>query len=914
MPNHKDTTQYLVRIEGDIRTEEQRILEEENRKKILERRKEQEEWQRIIEESKQKLQDQMLAQVEPIYQEALNYYKQRQFELAKDRFLEAEQIFPDYKSVKNYLTRIDQDVQEEAQRREQQRLRELERQEREEEIARKRAEERLAQLREEEEKRKIAEFQEEVAARRKDREAWLKILEETEKVRKQKLEEQAEYVYQEAIQLYKRQQFKQAKEDFLEAERIIPDYKSTAKYLARIDQDIEEEEKQRWTEQQRIAQQKMREEQIAQRAQEEELGRLRAIEDQNRLRNFKEQAAEREKQRKEWERVLKENEQERQKRLKEEAEFVYKEALQLYKEKKWEPARNGFIEVQQIIPGYKGSEKYLTRIDRDSEQEVQRLKLASEESAQRQRHEEELARKQEEERLKKIIETDQKKELEQKERQAAAVYQFAQSLYKKGDYARAKDKFVEVQQILPGYKSTALYIGRMAEDSVEAKKRYENEQRLAIQRQLREKKIEEKKEEKKLSQGERAEQEEWAEQLKKEALARQKEREEWEKINKEIEASNQKRLNQQAELIYQEALRYFEAGWFEQAQEAFKEVESTVSGYKSTAKYLEKVDKRIKQEDHLHQESEKRIQEYLKKEEMLRAKRQTEADAWKLEIAKENRQQKVMRQAKLQPVEKSDLTVPEENGNAVVKKAVEERQKELSQKAEVKYREALSAYKAKEFIEAKLKFIEVESFSPGYKATLKYLRGIDEKIANQKRNLENEKISDTKEKSDLGTEEAMVRDRDDLVQQALLEEERNFQKTKAKKISEQKRTNKQEPQRHETVKKLKDQELDKKDLRKELKRQRLIVQQKYDKQFQQLYDQAVNLYRSGSYEEAKELFLQIEQMKPGYKKAASYLKKASVKTQKGLQKEKNNHVARTKEIKTRADIIGDALDALEQKL
>ncbi|MCK5081832.1 MAG: hypothetical protein KAR31_02895, partial [Candidatus Omnitrophica bacterium] len=103
--------------------------------------------------------------------------------------------------------------------------------------------------------------------------------------------------------------------------------------------------------------------------------------------------------------------------------------------------------------------------------------------------------------------------------------------------------------------------------------------------------------------------------------------------------------------------------------------------------------------------------------------------------------------------------------------------------------------------------------------------------------------------------------------------------------------------------------------RNELRNQRRQVQQEYEKQFKQLYTRAVGLYRSGSYEEAKALFLQIEQMKPGYKKASSYLKKSEAKIRKGLQrKSQHSVVLQPKEIKARNSVVDEALDDLEQKL
>ena len=320
---------------------------------------------------------------------------------------------------------------------------------------------------------------------------------------------------------------------------------------------------------------------------------------------------------------------------------------------------------------------------------------------------------------------------------------------------------------------------------------------------------------------------------------------EWEKTIERIETENQKRLKRQAESTYQEALRYYKSGWFKQAKEAFKEVELAMPGYRSAHKYIARADQKIQKEGRLQQASEIRIQEYLDREE--------------------------------ETFKRMNLSSTlEKNGSLIVEKAVEKRQKELSQQAEVKYRKALDLYKANKFIEAKLQFIEVESFSPGYKATLNYLKRIDKKVSGQ----------------------AITSSRDRLIEQALLQEEdgSRYQVVETPKIKQKQR------------------KLSVDDRRKELRAQRRSIHRQYDKQFNQLYERAVKHYKSGSYEEAQKLFLQIERMRPGYKRTVSYLKRASAKINKGFGKRMNNAVAHLRNMKSRNDVIGEALDAFEQRL
>jgi TolA-binding protein len=850
LPKYKDTSKYLSRIDIDIKGEEQLRLKEKYKMQTLARKKEQDEWHQIIEESEKKLEEKMKQQAEPVYQEALYYYKEREFELAKNRLQEVERIFPDYKSTTKYLSRIDQDVKDEIERREQQRLREYEQQIREKELAQKREEERLARLRELEEKNKLQQFQREVATRRKEREEWLMVLKESEMERQRKLTDQADFVYQEAVQYYKRREFEGAREGFQEVDGILPGYKSTSDYLAKIEHDLAQEEQQRLVQQERMIQKKIKEDQFAERQKDEEERQFRVIEGEKRMREFKERASARRKQRDEWDRVLRKNEQERQKRLKKEADFIYQDALRSYKKQQWEAARSGFLEAQEVLPGHKKSEKYLARIDDDIQAAEMRSKAKVEKEIERQKQKDALARKAEEERQMKLLENDRRKQLAKQEDQAEAVYKYALSLYQKGDYALAKAKFREVEEISTGYKSTQKYLGRINEDITNVQGFSRQEEEFATRQYIRGQQIAQLRDEEKLKQLLENEEKERLKALKEESLARQRDRKEWERTIAQIEAENQKRLQRQADSTYQEALRYYKAGWYEQAKEAFGEVEQTVPGYKSTSKYIALADQNIQSEGKFRKDSELKIQEYMDREEALYKSKQ-------------------QRQALSMPV-------PEKNGSLVIKKAVEERRREIVQQAEVKYREALDLFKTNNFIEAKLKFIEVESFSPGYKATLDYLARIDQEISGQE----------------------MINSRDRLIEQALLQVKGDSAAQEPKKASI----------------KLKKENPPADVRRSELKAQRRLIQKKYNDQFNRLYVKGVKLYKSGSYEEAQKIFLQIERMKPGYKGAASYLKKANAKIEKGLQKRNANAVARSRELKTRNDVVGEALDLLEQRL
>lgn len=1032
LPGYKDTGKYLERIDSDILKEEKRLMEEKRKKGILTRKREKEEWQRILDESQRELQKKLEKQAEPIYRKAIHSYKKRQFESAKSYFQEVESILPSYKSTAQYFERINDDIAEEGRLAQRQRVRDLEMWRREAELAKERKE-----------NERLKRFQAEIAERKKEREEWLEVIEEAEQRRREKIKEQTGFVYQEAIRFYKNGQLARAKENFKEVERILPGFKATVKYLARIDKDIKRQERRRLTEQEQVFQKEMLEKQLAERRKMDEERKLHVIEERKRLREFKEEALARKKQREEWSRIALENENKRKIKLEEEAEFIYKEALKFYEAKRWEQARIRFLEVEGVFPGYKLTGKYLTNIDRDMQRDEERRREMAGDVLELQKREDTLAKKQEEKWRQREQKAAAKEQIQQREMQAEAIYKFARSLYSRGKYSQAKEKFLGVAEIFPGYKATDKYLKRIDGGIAKDQKRRQKEQQLAFKRQTKERRLEQEREEEQLDRLRRAEEVRRLASLREEALLRQEEREEWEKTVRQIEGEHLKRLQQQTVSIYQEALRYHNAGWFEQARETFKEVEAMRPGYKSTAKYLKRIDSDIRKDNQLRQESKEEIWQRQQREEELAKQSRDVQEGQLRKIEDRKRLERLKKEAAVRQQEKERLKksferiekkhrdrlqkqaeeiyrvalghykaglfekakmafidveriLPEYKstdkylarlndgaeqkkeyrgggGDVVTQKTVRKRRKESLSEAKGKYREARDLYKAREFISAKLKFIEVESLSPGYKDTLDYLSRIDEDI-NQNRQLatrdgaERDIRSEVEEifrqgvvfykakkfdrararfleveyldpehkamkrylkrvdkkiaarqkrlkhkepaepKKEIRLEEDKIRQeadrRNDMIQRALSQAVRGLkekeQKSSAPQYKKQKEKREKSSQKHYVQ-----------DRRKELKRQRQKVRKEYEKEFQRLYSRAVKLYRSGSYGEAKGMFLQIERMRPGYKKTASYLKKVEAKIRNSSQKKKKNATLQQQEAKTRGSIIDEVLDTLE---
>src|SRR3989338_2656727 len=73
----------------------------------FDRRQEEAQWEEAVEQSEQKLQEQIEERVEPIYQKALQHYKRKEYVEARDSFEQAQVLSTDYKLTAKYLDGID---------------------------------------------------------------------------------------------------------------------------------------------------------------------------------------------------------------------------------------------------------------------------------------------------------------------------------------------------------------------------------------------------------------------------------------------------------------------------------------------------------------------------------------------------------------------------------------------------------------------------------------------------------------------------------------------------------------------------------------------------------------------------------------------------------------------------------------
>ncbi|MFC1510640.1 hypothetical protein ACFL49_03165 [Candidatus Omnitrophota bacterium] len=269
-------------------------------------------------------------QASALYEDAVNSIKDEEYVTAKEKFLKLNKIYPNYKSTEKYLDLV---------------------------------EEQIAEAQSYAERLKALETRK---AEREEREGQLKADVGT--------------IYDDALKLYKDEDYEGAKAKFEEAELVYPGYKATAYYLSQIDNDIEVKE-------------------------------LKVLEEERK----RQEAA-----------------------LKEKAKQIYKEGLKFYKQRKYDFAKLRFLEVHEIIPGYKSVEKYLAKLDEKILEEEVRLKKELQEAFE-----------------KKFAQEESEKRLEQERKikaRADVIFNEASILYNQKEYERAQTKFEELNEVIDNYK------------------------------------------------------------------------------------------------------------------------------------------------------------------------------------------------------------------------------------------------------------------------------------------------------------------------------------------------------------------------------------------------------------------------------------------------------------------------------
>ena len=819
LPDFKATKDYLAQI--NLKLNADKIREEEAKR---------EEEERIALEEKKKKE----SEADGLYAQALEMYGAKKYEDARGKFEAVKNLIPDFKSIGNYLGRIDGDMAAENAR--QAKLKQ-------EEDARKQKEAEMARLKAEDEKRK------EDARKQKEAQlAQIKAEEDKKKEEarqaaetKRKLETDADGLYQEALALHQAKKFEDARGKFEAVKNLIPEYKSTDKYLSGIEGDMAAEN---------ARQAKLKQEEDARQQKEEELARIKAQEDKKREEAQQAAAA--------------------KKKLETDAEAIYQQGLAFYHIKKFEEARGKFEEVQKMIPVYKATVMYLSRIDHD---------IAEESAWQEQLRKDEDVRKQKGAELTRIkVEKDQKKEearlaLEAKKRlenDADALYQEALDLHQTKKFEEARGKFEAVNQLIPDYKLTAKYLSGLDGDIAAQKARQEElrqQQEARQQKEVELSRIKEKHVQKK------------DEKNTQEAEARPQAKDIQPKLSEEDAI---KQMNH-AETIYTQATELYRTKKFLEAKNRFLEVAKVLPDYKATQDYLKKVDRELsREEERAQQESMKDLVQQMRVERMEQENVQGEKTAF--ESLKSSLKEKTSRG--------------------------EKKDKDLELKSDGIYREALGLYKAKKYAEAKDKFRELDLINPGYQSTATYLSRIDrdihaasaqqEKLAKKQQERQQKSDEQASLKEEESQNKKLSKNQDELKRKIDQQAETTYQEGQAlysEKKYEEARGKFEEvrmisPDYKSTMMYLKKIDLNidttltqkqkaiEEDELRQKKAKELAqikadeeIKKKKDEHLDFIYREAMALFLDKKYEEARQKFSEVKTMNADYKLTLAYLGK-----------------------------------------
>lgn len=581
-----------------------------------------------------------------------------------------------------------------------------------------------------------------------------KIFEKEEERRIKRLEMERGYTakevnkkYKEGVKLYKDKSFLAAKVVFEEVDQMFPDHKATKSYLALIDRKIEEDQKNI----------------ITSKLENKELSSAKA--------------------KARWKKELEEQEEIRQRNLYKQADSSYKEAKRLYKDKQYAKAKDKFKEVEWILPDYKDTIKYLSKIDKDIAKNG--VQFSEEDKLKYFKNQIKQIRKNEEIESKTQVKFEEVKgfsEERRRQEEAAFVYEAAQTLYKKKYYEQSLEKFYEVNALCPDYKSTAKYIKKLVKKVPDLSKPQVSKMAVKSNEVL----------------GEQVP----APIIKNEAVV------------KAINERQQEKLNQ-AEESYQQALKFYNERNYIEAQKKFIDVEAILPAYKATREYLGHIDGDMTKD--------------------------TAMAINKSSDEKQNKNKSLKNKGKFSPEANYKDT----------------------------YKQAKKLYGKKQFEAAKALFVAVNDARPGYRSTLKYISKINKNINGMAKNHQTKKPAQNTVQSPTSTTSFTLAEKrngpdvvkeSDRIEEGISDQERKYQNA---------------------IDAVKNSEIGQSDNRS-------------DDVVRQTYEEALALYKLERFSAAKAKFETVEDLSPGYKQTEFYIKESE---QRLVLKEKSGPEEKSKPLK-----------------
>lgn len=824
--------------------------------------------------------------VEEIYNDAIDLYRNGDFDRARERLEEVQWLLPGYRMSEQYIKQIENELAYEDQVQPAQGV-----------------------------------------ERGEDR--WEDVIEETERSRREELAQRAENFYQQAIDCFQGQKFKDAQAKFEETEVFYPGYKDTQKYLARIDQQLLEEQEAIRQEELLLEKKLLHEEEseFEKAVRERDLEKMKGVEEkadafyekavrqytngqyQNATMRFEEvealfpdykftrkylsrveqdiareekerseqkqrqEAIEGKKEMREWQQAVERSDQSHQRKLNEEAEPIYQQARKYYTKGDARRARLYFQEAGRTVPHYKSTDKFLARINQDMVNERRRR-------LERRYRWKVFIQKEDEERLKTVQTTQKEKEEEILRQQVEPLYLDAKGLYQKGDFIAARQKFREVVQKIPDYKSSVRFLDRLDADIRRQEQYKEKEAKRARERKERIRKFLKERREEKTG---------WTRHWQKEGLR---------KTLAHIKGVRQEKSAQKAQSLYEAGQADYKNRMLETARKKFLEIERIIPDYKSVRKYLA----RIQTENDEKQQSSP--EEYRGKRQAVQDDpRQGKEPAPSVEGSADalqdffqmmkNERLKVEQAPKEQPLKAADQRQKQAIGKAPEEKesvrgktnVVDVRMQRAAEKA---YKEALRYFSRKKFLSAELKIKEVESYLANAAFEEPFRRAQGVKLQKLRERIQS---ADARQQRENVT--GSPRDKKDTDAAA----------TKSVKVYD--------PSVKETLRDIEDQQA-------QIRRERGRIAETFQRKIEQTYKEAVRLYNKDGFQEARPLFLEIDGVSPDYKKTRDYLGKITrrigpIVPGAAPETKAAAPVAPPASAKSKADIVNEAMDHWAQE-
>lgn len=618
-PDHKATRSYLMIIDQEIAKEQKKRIEEKLRTEAIARRKEKEQWKKELELKEKQRFNQLNEQADTLYKEALQFYGKREFGKAKEKFKEVEWILPNYKATVKYLSRIDKDVSTQERKK--------------------------YDLQQENFKK---ELERERELKQKEESLKLQVREEQEKEWIERLKEEAEFVYVSAVFLYDRKQFVKSKDKFVEVDALYPDYKDTSRYLSKIDKKIKD---------QKISAKR-----------EDDDAVLRGVKEEMRRKKEEErQEAQLDKKKSQLEIA----------RKKKKAAVVYQAGIALYKENLLIEAQDKFNELADILPDYKKSRKYLSKINKRLTTEQKLL--------QEEKNRQVIARLKREKLILKNQETVIEQEMTKQNQDVLdSLHQISESYYSSGVlfydnklYVQAKEKFLEVDPSYSKYKSARKYIRKISELTGQP---YEDLPDFVPNVKTVDKPL--------IVKRDPSAEEEM------EVLAQRSD-----SVSVELLARKKKFLTE-AQRKYEDALKFYKRRNYGESKIKFIEVEALLPNFRDVREHLAKIDADIQ----------KGGQKYYspKKTRKKRGKKSGKN--------KSKKEEKILDDSIVTRIEESAGTIEKVSDKHVRK-----------QTAQV-YQRAVILYRGEELNKAQTAFLEVDNLIEGYRNTNGYLKRIERRL------------------------------------------------------------------------------------------------------------------------------------------------------------------------------------------